>query len=182
MSEQKSVETFRTRIERYLSGKPARAQVLAAYAAGPEQLSSSVAGLAEADLNLARAPGAWSIRQIAQHVVDGDDIWTVCLKAACGKPGCSYSMGWYDQDAWPEGLDYAGRDLEPALASLAASRRYVVDLLQSIPDAWDRGLTVVWPQLPEGQQTTVGLIVAIQALHVPWHVEQILETLEGRRR
>ncbi|MBX6341716.1 MAG: VOC family protein, partial [Thermomicrobiaceae bacterium] len=47
-------------------------EIVALYAEGPAALERALAGLDGADLDLARAPGAWTIRQIVHHVADSD--------------------------------------------------------------------------------------------------------------
>jgi hypothetical protein len=66
--------------------------ILAAFAAGPDDLTHALAGLSEPDLDLARGPGKWTIRQTVHHVVDGDSMWGMCARVAMATRGlCS---GW----------------------------------------------------------------------------------------
>ncbi len=79
--------------------------VLCRYAEGPARLEAALAGLTEAQLDLTLAAGGWSIRQIAHHVVDGDDLWKTPIKAALGCPSEPFSLLWYwdhPQDEWAE--------------------------------------------------------------------------------
>jgi len=149
--------------------------VLARYAAGPAQLAAAIAGLTEAELDLAQTAGTWTIRQIVHHIADGDDLWKVYIKIALGNSSGTFSLQWYwdkPQEAWAESWRYAARAIEPSLALFQANRRHVVQLLQSIPDAWERSIFIHWP---EGQKarTTVGWIVAMQAKHVLGHINDI---------
>ncbi|MBC8444804.1 MAG: DinB family protein [Chloroflexi bacterium] len=182
MPEETGNQTFREAMEQMLGRSLTEEEVLAAYEAGPDDLEDALEGLDDADLDLARAPNKWTVRQIVHHIVDGDAIWDVCLKAAIGNPGCTYSMGWYDQDPWAEALDYARREIPSALAVLRANRRHIVRLLRHLPDVWERRLLVTWPHLPEGRELSVHDILCIQTVHVPWHVDQIRETRQVHRR
>jgi len=114
-------------------------EVLERYKQLPKKLESAVAGLAEPVLDLARAPDAWSIRQIVHHIVDADDATKAIVKAALGTNGCLYSLEWYDpHNTWAVTLDYRRRPTSPALSLLRANHRELEELLRHLPDAWDR--------------------------------------------
>ena len=150
--------------------------ILARYADGPAQLKAALEGLVEADLDVALTPGTWTIRQIVHHVADGDDLWKVCIKAALGNSKGTFSLQWYwdiPQDEWVESWDYAGREIGPSLALFHASRRRIVQLLQQIPDAWERHMLIKWPHKDEEERITVGDVVEMQAHHVMAHIDDI---------
>jgi uncharacterized damage-inducible protein DinB len=146
-----------------------------AFARGPDRLCAAIAGLGETDLDLSLGSGSWTIRQTVHHVVDGDDIWKVIVKAALGEPSRVLDLQWYwdvQQDVWTGTWAYARRPLEPSLELLRASRRHVLQLLECTPDAWKRSVTMRWPS-GEEERVTVGAIVEMQADHVAQHVEDI---------
>ena len=94
--------------------------ILAQYADGPAQLESALAGLTETDLDLTLSADSWSIRQIAHHTVDGDDIWKTCIKTALGNSDALFSLQWYTakpQMEWSESWAASCR------RSIAARRR-----------------------------------------------------------
>ena len=149
--------------------------ILARYVEEPTQLEAAIAGLTEADLNLAQSADTWTIRQIVHHIVDGDDIWKIGIKAALGNSAGPFSLQWYwdrPQDEWVESWNYAGRAIEPSLALFRANRRHIVQLLSQIPDAWERHISIQWP---DGQkaQITVGYIIEMQAGHALGHIDDI---------
>jgi uncharacterized damage-inducible protein DinB len=149
--------------------------ILARYADGPAQLEAALAGLSEADLDVALTDDAWTIRQIVHHVVDGDDLWKVAIKAALGNSRMLFSYLWYwdiPQDIWAESWNYAGRAVEPSLALFRANRRHIVQLLQTIPAAWERYTLIT---LPDGEEksTTISYVVEMQAHHVTHHIDDI---------
>jgi hypothetical protein len=172
--ERLSENTFMLLIKR-LAGQ-SNEEILAQYVAGPDDLERALEGLDESGLDVAREPGKWTIRQIVHHVVDGDDIWKACLKAALGNPGCVYHLDWYDQEPWVERLDYAGRAIAPSLALFRANRRHAAGLLRHLPDAWGRSVIVTWGHIPNGRRLTVGNMICTQTIHVPWHIDQIRAT------
>ena len=176
MPQQPGENTFSLLIRR-LNGQ-SNDDILAQYVAGPDDLERALEGLAESDLDAAREPGKWTIRQIVHHVVDGDDIWKTCLKAALGHPGCVYHFDWYDQEPWVERMDYAGREIGSGLALFRANRQHVTGLIRHLPDAWGRAAIVTWGHVPDGRRLTVGDMLCAQTVHVPWHVDQIRATRE----
>ena len=149
--------------------------VISQYLSAPSRLQEAVTSLSESQLDLALAPGSWTIRQIAHHIVDGDWLWTVAIKAALGQNETPFGFQWYwnvEQDDWARRWNYAGRALEPSLALFAANRSHVEQLLQSIPGAWQRSMLVQWPA-GQGQVTVAG-IVDMQARHALAHIDEIL--------
>ena len=157
--------------------------ILARYAEGPAQLEAALEGLAEADLDAALTADTWTIRQIVHHVVDGDDLWKVCIKMALGNSGARFDLQWYwdlPQDRWVQRWDYAGRAIEPALALLRANRRHVAQLLRQIPDGWERHVLIKWPGRQEEERITVGYVVEMQAGHLLGHVDDMRRIREAR--
>ena len=91
------------------------AAILAPYTDGVAQLEAAIPGLTESDLDIAQAASVWTIRQIVHHVIDGDDLWKVCIKAALGHSEGIFSLQWYcekPQDKWVESWDDADRAIE----------------------------------------------------------------------
>ncbi len=151
------------------------AEILARYADGPTALEEAIAGLAEAELDTALDDESWTIRQIVHHVVDGDDIWKVCIKTALGNSEAVFDLQWYwamPQTEWAESWAYAERAIGPSLVLFAANRRHVGQLVQAIPGAWEREIMVEWPH-QEKERVTVGWVIEMQAGHVTGHVEDI---------
>ena len=157
--------------------------ILARFADGPAQLEAALAGLSDAELDLAPADGGWSIRQIAHHVADGDDLWKACIKAALGNSSGEFTLQWYwgvPQDTWAESWHYAGRAVEPSLALFRASRDHIVQLVERVPGAWERSIMLRrW----DGQQEriSVGDVIEMQAAHAMSHIRDILALRQAHR-
>jgi uncharacterized damage-inducible protein DinB len=152
-----------------------REVIIARYADGPDQVEAAIAGLSEGELDIAESDDTWTIRQIVHHIVDGDDIWKVFIKRAIGNPGGKFDLQWYwamPQDEWVKSWAYASREIEPSLALFHASRGHIVQLLESMPAAWERSLVVRWPN-GEEQKVSVAWVVEMQAQHVPGHLDDI---------
>jgi hypothetical protein len=68
------------------------AEILVRYLTLPDELEAALAGLAEADFDLARSTEAWTIRQTVHHIVDADEVTKVIIKAALGNSGCTFGL------------------------------------------------------------------------------------------
>src|SRR5512139_3231261 len=102
--------------------------ILAQYADGPARLDAALMGLTDSEMDLSLTADSWSIRQIVHHIVDGDDIWKTCIKAALGNSDTSFSLQWYTvkpQMEWSESWAYARRALEPSLTLFHANRSHI---------------------------------------------------------
>lgn len=153
--------------------------VLARYADGPKQLERAIDELDESQLDSSRAEGKWTVRQIVHHIVDGDDVWKLCIKSALGNEDVEFTLGWYgtqSQDVWAERWRYSERSVDVSLALFRANREHVVQLLQHVPDAWNRSISVMFPD-GRTERWTVGGVLKMQADHVMHHIEQIRETV-----
>lgn len=149
--------------------------LLTNYAKGPEQLESALAGLEEADLDVAAASDGWTIRQIAHHIVDGDDLWSLCIKAALGDSRGLFSYCWYwekPQDEWADNWGYAEREIAPSLALFRAKRRHISQLLHQTPDVWEKHTLITVPDGDE-KATSVRYVVEMQTNHLKGHIEDI---------
>jgi hypothetical protein len=149
--------------------------ILARYAEGPQCLEEAIAGLSGADLDPAPDSENWSIRQIVHHVVDGDDLWKTCIKAALGNSTGTFALRWYwdvPQDQWAEAWSYDIRGIAGALARFAANRQHIVDLIEWTDSAWERTIFIQWPE-GDPVPVTVAYVVEMQGRHVEAHIADI---------
>jgi hypothetical protein len=155
-----------------------RDRVIDEYVTGPDRLGMALKGLAEADLDVAREEGKWTIREIIHHLADAEVIWSIALKAALGNSGCTFDIRWYPPDnAWAGPLEYARRPVADAIESVTAIRNHTAQLMKRMPDdAWERHLVFVAPGLKESLRCTVGWIIDWQTRHLDLHIEQIRQT------
>jgi hypothetical protein len=77
------------------------------------------------------------------------------------------------QDEWVKSWAYASREIGPSLALFRASRGHIVQLLEQMPEIWERSLLVRWLNEEEQEVKKVGWVVKMQAEHVPGHVDDI---------
>jgi uncharacterized damage-inducible protein DinB len=149
--------------------------VLARYAEGPEQLERALAGLDDAGLDARVSQNGWTVRQTVHHIVDGDDLWKLCIKSALGTEDGEFTLEWYGkqpQDVWADRWKYSERSVDVSLALFRANRHHVLQLLKHVPDAWQRSIRM---RTADGQskRVTVGTAMQIQADHAMHHIGQI---------
>jgi uncharacterized damage-inducible protein DinB len=160
-----------------------QSEILAGYAEGPDRLEAAIAGLSGADLDIAPECGGWTIRQIVHHLADGDDVWKGFIKRAIGNQKGEFTLDWYwqmSQDEWAERWAYAERAIGPSLSLLRANRAHIVQLLEHVPDAWEKSLRIRWPR-GEEQDVSVGWVVEMQAHHIEGHLGDIARIREAHR-
>jgi len=154
---------------------PDQSSLLSRYLQGPELLEHAIAGLRDADLDASPSRGGWTIRQIVHHVVDGDDLWMTCIKAALGNEQGEFTLEWYwglPQDTWADRWSYAQRPVDASLALLRATRAHIGQLLERVPDACSRSIGL--RTLQGGtERVSVSTVIEMQADHVAHHVERI---------
>jgi hypothetical protein len=157
-----------------------RSDLLEQYADGPQRLETALKDLFDADLEKCSAPGEWSIRQIAHHIADGDDIWNTCILAALGNPDGEFTLQWYwdrPQIEWSRNWKYTERSLEISLALLRANRAHMVELLRLLPDAWERSVKIRWPGESEESRISVEDVVRMHVEHLTGHLDDIISIL-----
>jgi len=152
------------------------------YREGPDLLEQAVIGLRDSQLDARPAGGGWSVREIVHHIADGDDIWKVGIKMAIGNEQAEFDLGWYSslpQVTWSDRWAYGRRSIAASLSLLRASREHVLQLLASVPEAWNRSVVVRTPKAGI-EQVPVGFVIQMQADHVIHHVERIRAILRER--
>jgi len=158
--------------------------ILTQYADGPSLLDSALSGLTETDLDLALSADSWSIRQIVHHLVDGDDLWKTCIKAALGNNDGVFTLQWYwekSQMEWSESWAYSRRGLESSLGLYRANRRHIVDMLEHIPGACEKSVRLERPGREE-MRITVFDVVELHVQHLADHIKDIETILKAHNR
>jgi len=157
-----------------------RDEALSRYREGPMILEHTVKELRDADLDAKPSGGGWTVRQIVHHIADGDDIWKMCIKMAIGNEQAEFSLAWYwsqKQDIWADRWAYSQRSIDVSLSLLQAGREHVLQLLASVPEAWNRAVVLRTPK-GEIEQIPVGFVIKMQADHLLHHVERIRAILK----
>lgn len=100
-------------------------------------IEALVAGLDDARLRRAEAPGKWSIIEVVQHLADTEIVYGYRIRKVLANPGAAISG--YDQDAWARSLRYRDASLEQALAQIRALRACNISLMRSLSEEeWRR--------------------------------------------
>jgi hypothetical protein len=152
-----------------------RPTILADYLAAPDRLAKVIAGLDDAALGRSLTADTWTIRQLVHHIADGDDLWSLGIKAAMGSPDGVFTLQWYwdvPQTTWAEKWRYADRDVQPSLELFKANRLHIAQLLEAIPEAWDFAITISW-RGHEDERASVAEMVESQARHALGHIKEI---------
>ena len=158
-----------------MNAREDRDRELSRYREGPNLLEQAVIGLRDAELDATPSRGGWSIREIVHHIADGDDIWKMGIKMAIGNEQAEFALGWYSalpQVTWGDRWAYSRRSIGASLSLLRATREHIVQLLASVPEAWNRCITFRTPQ-GEIERVPVGFVVKMQGDHVLHHLEGI---------
>lgn len=151
-------------------------ELAAVYARGGDDLEAALAGLTEADLDLARAPGEWSIRQIVHHLVESDSLSLLNIKTALAQPGSTVIRNPYEQMIWAGTLGYQQRAIEPSLAFIQAVHRHITQLLPCVPAYWERFIFQKFASDEgEGSKVTVGQMLDGLSVHLAIHCAEIRE-------
>ncbi len=156
--------------------------VVARYVEGPALLERALAGIQDADLDAPPSQGGWTIREIVHHIVDGDDIWKLCIKMAMGNEQAEFALGWYwgmSQQTWGDRWAYGSRSLDASLSLLKATREHILQLLETVPQSWNRAVAL---RKRDGQieRVPVGFVIQMQADHVFHHIQRIRDILKER--
>lgn len=152
-------------------------QVLELYRSGPQRLEAAVAGLDQAGLDLPRAPGKWTIREIVHHLVDSDLATFHVIRMALALPGRQISSDVWEPDDWMRGLHGGARPIGPAVALFHAARDWVLEAVSHLPDALGR--SVSWPS---GYRAEVRDLLRQVGGHAIHHIVQIEETRRAHGR
>ncbi len=103
------------------------------FEAGIAAMESAFAGTPEALLDVAPAPGKWTIRQIVVHVADADVVSAMRFRQVAAEPGARL-IAW-DQEVWTEKLSYSKQPAQEAMQAFIAVRRFTAQMLRNLPEA-----------------------------------------------
>jgi hypothetical protein len=141
----------------------------------PLNLTKSVAGLTDAQLDTPYRPGGWTVRQVVHHLPDSHLNCYVRFRLALTES--SPLIRPYEEAAWAELNDARTAPVAPSLALLEGLHARFVILLRSLSDA-DFARTFRHPELGEKRlDWTLGLY-AWHSLHHVAHINN-LRTRQG---
>lgn len=148
------------------------AAVIERYANGARVFADLLKAVPAEDRDRA-APGQWSIRQTALHIVDAELVGAVRMRMLAAQPGAALAA--YHGDVWGRELHYAELPLEPALELFLRLRETTSSMLRKLkPEAWqNRGMH------QESGEVTLESYVVAHCEHAEAHMEEIEKMRQG---
>jgi uncharacterized damage-inducible protein DinB len=150
-------------------------EILELFKQGPGILENALKGLSNSELDYSPSNGGWTIRQIIHHLVDGDDLWKSYIKIALGNEKAEFTLKWYlafPQTEWAKRWSYEKRSIDISLALLKAIREHIIQLLEYVPDGWNKSAQFR-DSNGEIEVVPVGFVIKMQADHVVHHIDRI---------
>jgi DinB family protein len=144
-----------------------RNDLIAAYAAGYDEVMNALNGFPSDSLGAHPIPGKWSAREIVHHLGDSESTsaWRLRKLLVEDNP----LIQGYDQDAFASRLRYNERDMAPALEAFRYARESTAQVLNLMnDDDWNRAGTH-----SESGRYTAEDWLRIYAAHAHNHAAQI---------
>lgn len=137
------------------------------YAAGPQKLRDTIAGMTGQQIDAAPIPGKWSTRQIICHLADFEPVYADRIKHVIAEDQPTFAGGFHQLFA--EHLVYDQRDIQEELRLIEAVRAHMARILRALPpEAFERtGIHSV-----DGSMTMRSLLERITS-HIPHHAQFI---------
>ncbi|MDQ2900690.1 MAG: DinB family protein [Acidobacteriota bacterium] len=143
------------------------ADLLERFRRGPEVLAVMLTGAAGEEVDYARAPGKWSIRQILRHLADAEIVGAHRFRQILAEDNPTIIA--FDQDAWTRNLDYTRRKPAQSLENFRRMRLDNHELLKDRPEAaFERA-----GQHSERGRVTLRELVEGYAEHVESHAREL---------
>jgi hypothetical protein len=167
-----TAQEYKKRFAEYVEGK----DVIAMQREAPQTLARLIAGVAQSELIRRPGPGKWSVTEIVAHLAEDElaSSWRYRQMLQYENPG----LPGFDQDLWAKLGEYAGWNLEEALAMFRLLREANLRLFARLTERqWERGGVHA-----ERGKRTVRDLCRHMAAHDINHIEQvrrILQTVDG---
>ena len=111
----------------------ARKPILDRYADGALILAQACAGLTPEHAHAHPGPGAWSLAELAAHLVDCDLVLADRIKRLIAEENPTLQA--FAENAWIDRLGSATMPVEDAIALFVANRKWVGRILRGLDDA-----------------------------------------------
>jgi len=149
-------------------------QLIRRYERGGELLNKSLKYVPKALLDVAPAPGKWSVRQITVHVCDTEFVMGHRIRLMIAEPGSIVLS--FDQDRWVDSLASNRIPITTAVQAFAAMREFTSAVLRQAPlSVWENKV-----RHDTRGEISLRWYVEHAAEHVEKHVRQI-EQIVGDR-
>lgn len=145
-------------------------QILSLLAAGPARIAESTAGLSEAQLHAAPAPGEWSANEVLAHLRSCADVWGNCIEMILRQNRPTIRA--INPRTWIESTDYLEQDFQPSLQAFTRQRADLLAVLKPLkPKSWTRSATITGAGKP--LERTGQFYAEWMATHERPHLKQI---------
>jgi len=145
-------------------------EILNLYNQAPKALTDAIADLGEDELNLSRAHGKWTIREIVHHIIECDLNYFQINRYALANSGAPYVFNEFDPHIWKQSMEHAHRMTKHEVRLFEMLRSYITYLCELLPGSMDRVL------VHENGRATVREALQHDINHAYHHIEQIYET------
>ncbi len=149
--------------------------VLKALREAGNSLLSELYGLDEDELRWRPGEGEWSLKEIAAHLRDSEELALAQLNTFVSSP--SAPLPAWDVDLLPQERDYQGEEIARLLASFRGTRRETTYLLWGLTEADWQGSA----EHPYRGAVTLGEIAREIAQHDLEHLWQVRQLKEAMR-
>lgn len=137
------------------------------YAAGPQTLRDTIAGMTADQIDASPIAGTWSTRQVICHLADFEPVYADRMKRSIAEDEPTIFGG--DPDAFAARLAYDQRNIEEELQLIESVRRHVARILRTLPtDAFQRQVNH-----SEAGPITLEQLLTNITNHIPHHVNFI---------
>ncbi|MEW4570827.1 DinB family protein [Tautonia sp. JC769] len=103
------------------------------YEKGGPLLAYATSSLSREQETARPGPGAWSLAELAIHLLDSDLVAGDRIKRMIAEE--SPTLLAYDENAWCSRLDYQSLPVEEAVSMFVANRRWIAHILRSLPES-----------------------------------------------
>lgn len=142
-------------------------EIVAMYAAGPNDLECALDSLSDEQLNLKETPNKWSIREHVLHFIDLELVTIHKVKFALAEPGRAYQGNPFSQDDWCTGLLYGIRPITCEVQMFRAIRQHILGLCEHLPDALERKI------ITNDREESVAKLMKMMAGHASHHIRAV---------
>ena len=139
------------------------------FAAGAEEPAAWIAGLTPVELRARPVPGAWSMQQLAQHMLDSEMMAAGRMQRIIAEDAPLILA--YDETRFAERLGYEDDDAELAARAFALVRRRSAALLARQPESAFARHAIH----SEAGKLTLLDVLKLYADHVPHHARFAME-------
>jgi hypothetical protein len=157
-----------------LDERDAQGWVLKALSEAGNSLLSELYGLGEKELRWRAAEGEWSLKEIAAHLRDAEQLALAQVNVYVS--GSSSRLPAWDADVLPQERDYQGEDVRGLLRAFRGMRRETTYRLWGLTEA-DWGRVAEHPYRGAVKLEEVARELAQHDLEHLWQVRQLKERL-----